>query len=486
MQLQIIINKNFLIYIMFLSMIFNYDFDYSGYSNVYAINKISNQSLIKLPFRLLSYDFSISGFNELDNFSIKGKWGIEHQLKSFNKTKLPKMLYNLIDPDNVNYSIEFRELYFSILNSLAELRIGKQIYAWGAVDANSPIDILNPIDYYYLFTDIDETKIGRESIALDLFLSDNIKIHLLAMPNHITNKIPNNDPDFPITLPASPQSYQMLKQSKLDKPIEFGGYIQASLENMDWTISYFSGYDRNFNLYGAKVYFSDLNETITVTDTIFSYRKTDMIGLSNVSFVGDFTLRSDFAFFNTDDGDYNFDDREYQGRDVLYFQDILAFPDTAAINQYFDFHGTYYQYSFQLEYGLPYGIDLVGQIFGYNSDGIKSNEIDINITNFEFSSSDVFFPGMGSSMATLCEQGLIFNFTKTILDDAIEFQSTHLFDLSDPGQLHQVKIAYDIIEDMNLSLLFYKGIGHRDKGPEYPFNTMEDFSHIRAQLKYFF
>ena len=53
-------------------MIFNYHFDYSGYSNVYAINKISNQSLIKLPFRLLSYDFSISEFNEADNFSIKG------------------------------------------------------------------------------------------------------------------------------------------------------------------------------------------------------------------------------------------------------------------------------------------------------------------------------------------------------------------------------------------------------------------------------
>ena len=51
---------------------------------------------------------------------------------------------------------------------------------------------------------------------------------------------------------------------------------------------------------------------------------------------------------------------------------------------------------------------------------------------------------------------------------------------------------------MNISLLFYKGIGNKDKYPDfsetedidesllYPFNGMEDFSHIRFQLKYFF
>ena len=513
MQLKITINRQSLIYLIFLSIILNYHFDYSGYSNVYAINKISNQSLIKLPFRLLSYDFSISEFNKADNFSIKGKWGIEHKIKSFDsKSSLPTMLYDLMSTQNVDYNTELREFYFSVTNVFAELRIGKQLHAWGAVDVSSPIDILNSIDYYYLFTDTDETKIGRNSIALDLFLSDNIKIHLLAMPNHIVNKIPNNDPDFPITLPASPQSYQMLDQSELKKPIEFGGYIQTSLVNTDWIISYFSGYDRNFNLYGSNVWQNtEGSDGLTVIDTIFSYRKTDMIGLSNVSFIGDFTLRSDFAFFNTNDGDYIIENRAYKGTDVLMdtayyyealdtyynYREINGFPEEPEISQYFNFHGKYYQYSIQLEYELPYNIDLVTQIFGYKSDKIKSNQIDINITNFEFSSSDLFFPGMGSSMATLAEQGLIFNFTKTF-DDSIEIQSTHLLDLKDEGQLHQLKISYDIIDDMNLSLLFYKGIGNSDQYPDnlntqdidesllYPFNAMEDFSHIRAQLKYFF
>ena len=51
---------------------------------------------------------------------------------------------------------------------------------------------------------------------------------------------------------------------------------------------------------------------------------------------------------------------------------------------------------------------------------------------------------------------------------------------------------------MNISVLFYKGTVNKDKYPDYletedidesllyPFNGMEQFSHIRAQLKYFF
>jgi len=469
-------------------------FSYSGYTNLYAINRIDDGSVIKLPFRLLSSDFNINYIN----FSINAKWGLEHKIKSFNTGQpFSDLAYDLVSTDNVDYKGDFREYYLSYFPSFGEIKLGKQIHAWGATDVSSPIDVLNPIDYYYLFTDTDETKIGRESVTLDVFPFDDIKIHLLVMPNHVVNNIPENDPDFPITLPASPQSYQMLEQSELNHLIEFGGYIQTSFSDMDWTLSYFSGYDRNFNLYGAKIYFSDTNESITVTDTIFSYRKTDMIGLSNVSFIGDITLRSDFSFFNTDDGDYNFDNREYQGRDPLYYEEFLAFPNTSGINQYFDFHGQYYQYSFQLEYGLPYDIDLVAQIFGYDSKDIKSNEVDINITNFEFSSSDLFFPGMGSSLATLAESGILINLKKNIWDDTMEFEFSNLFDTKDKGQLRQFKFTYNVVDNLNLSLLYYKGEGNHSKyidNPDtpqddsllYPFNAMEKFSHIRAQLQYFF
>ena len=184
-------------------------------------------------------------------------------------------------------------------------------------------------------------------------------------------------------------------------------------------------------------------------------------------------------------GDYIIDDRGYQGIDPILdealamidpwtgdstsFKDFLGFPDTPEYIQYFDFHGSYYQYCLQLEYGLPLDIDFTTQIFGYNSDKIKFTDRDINITSFNFSVKDLFFPGMGSSMGTLCNNGVLLNFTKRFFDDTMEFQMTNLLDTKDKGQLHQLKWTYDIMDNMSLSFLLYKGIGNRITFPDITF-----------------
>ena len=84
------------------------------------------------------------------------------------------------------------------------------------------------------------------------------------------------------------------------------------------------------------------------------------------------------------------------------------------------------------------------------------------------------------------------------MDDMLVLQFTILLDLKDKGRLTQFQLSYDISDNINLSFLFYKGKGNADKYPDiietedfnesllYPFNAMEDFSHIRALLQYFF
>ena len=471
------------------SFLSNTNISYSGYTNLYAINRINDGSVIKLPFRLFSLDLNI----DYMNFSINAKWGLEHKIKSFNtRQPFPDLAYDLVSPDNVDYKSDFREFYLSYFPPFGEIKLGKQIHAWGATDVSSPIDILNSIDYYYLFTDTDETKIGRNSLVMNLYLEP-IKIELLIMPNHIPNNIPNNDPDFPITLPTSVQDYQFLD---MDNPIEYGAYIQNSMNNMDWTFYYFSGYDRNFNLYGANI-FSDEFDVNTVTDTVFSYRKTEMYALSNVSFIGEATLRADLAYFNTDAGSQSISDRAYYGQDPI--SNFLDFSNNIA-SSYFNISGKYYQYNIQLEYPLPFDIEFTSQIFGYEKMNIKGDVVDVALTNFEIylDGKDFFYPGMGSSMATLAKNGLLINLTKTIWDDTMEFQLTNLLDTQDNGQLTQFKLTYSIIEDLNFSLLYYKGRGNQSKYADdpntenidesllYPFNAMEGFSHIRAQLQYFF
>ena len=100
----------------------NISVSHSGYTNLYAINRISNGSVIKLPFRLLSYDLNI----DYMNFSFKTKWGLEHKVKSFDVNQpFHNLMYDLISPDNVDYTSVFREFYLSYFPSFGEIKIGK-------------------------------------------------------------------------------------------------------------------------------------------------------------------------------------------------------------------------------------------------------------------------------------------------------------------------------------------------------------------------
>ena len=99
-----------LIRLSFISILFCY-FDYnkfvsdinfssSGYANIYAINRISDSELIKLPFRLISYDL---GFNYND-YSFNINWGLEHKIKTLNsKQPLNSFLFDLISKSNVDF-----------------------------------------------------------------------------------------------------------------------------------------------------------------------------------------------------------------------------------------------------------------------------------------------------------------------------------------------------------------------------------------------
>ena len=485
-----------LFFVSFSFGLFNYQdilnkssLSYSGYSNIYAINRTSDSELIKLPFRLISIDF---GYNYGD-FSFNANWGLEHKIKTLDSAQpINSLIYDLISKTNVDYKSQFREAYFSFYPSFGEIKYGKQIHSWGAVDVGSPIDVLNSIDYYYLFTDSDETKIGKESLLIDLFYNS-FKFEFIFMPKHIPNNLPNNDPDFPIVLPASVQDYQFITQ---DKKYEYGGYLQYSMSNSDWTVYYFSGYDRNFNLYGANV-FSNESDILTVTDTVFSYRSTQMYALSNVSFIGDATLRADFAYFETDSGNQQISNRPYSGSDPI--SDFFEFNNNLA-SSYFNIAGKYYQYSLQLEYPLPYDIDFTTQIFGYEKNNIQGEIVDVELTNFSIylDGKDFFYPGMGSSTATLAKNGVLFNLTKSLMDDTMEIQLSSLIDTEDKGSLSQLKWTYELFNNTNLSILYYKGKGNRTKFPDnpetvdidesllYPFNAMENFSHIRAQIQYYF
>ena len=85
------------------------NYDYSGNILFGTINRTSDASLIKVPFRFINRRTSI----EYNSFILKSNFALEVSLS------------------DETMKIDNRELYLSWYPSFGEVRIGKQINSWG-------------------------------------------------------------------------------------------------------------------------------------------------------------------------------------------------------------------------------------------------------------------------------------------------------------------------------------------------------------------
>ena len=160
--------------------------NYSGYVDLYYMARLSDNSLINIPYRI----FNINVDHQNGDLSIKSTLSLEHQLRSDT--------YFLTNSSPQDFHWDLRELYMQWFTSFGEIRIGKQIHAWGSADENSPIDVVNPLDYYYLFSAGAERKLATFSTATDLYIN-NTKLGFVFSPVHNTHRTPGGDDDFPIS-----------------------------------------------------------------------------------------------------------------------------------------------------------------------------------------------------------------------------------------------------------------------------------------------
>ena len=96
--------------------------------------------------------------------------------------------------------------------SWGEVKIGKQIHAWGVADGNNPTDNLNPYDYYYMFFQGADRKIGSVSASIISYWN-NWQLEGVVIPNHVSNRLPFNEPEFPFQIPIEPTEYQERQNS---------------------------------------------------------------------------------------------------------------------------------------------------------------------------------------------------------------------------------------------------------------------------------
>ena len=252
-------------------------FDQSFNVHFGTIHRVDDFSFIKVPFRLSNYSNRI-GYGD---FELNSKFALEFSIK---------------EPISDSFfTPEIREMYLSWYAPFGQFNVGNIIHSWGILSNNSPTDNLSPTNYYYIFSRGTERKVGQISLAAEIYMNSHA-FGFVLNPKHQPNKIPFNDPELPINLPL-PKNPTINEVDDL----EYGLKYKYSGNLFDLELSYFDGYDKSMSLLGANLWKASkgpeaLDNTITTfIDTVLAYRETKVLGLGLSTFIGDLTLKTEFA-----------------------------------------------------------------------------------------------------------------------------------------------------------------------------------------------
>ena len=119
-------NKILFIYliIIFSFLQSNIHYSHKGYFDLGTIHRLSDGSIIKIPYRMATYE-SITKYAD---FSLISNAALEFRLKQIDNPLKSELKFDL------------RELYVEWMTSHGDFSIGKQIISWGSASANNPSD----------------------------------------------------------------------------------------------------------------------------------------------------------------------------------------------------------------------------------------------------------------------------------------------------------------------------------------------------------
>lgn len=451
---------------------------FTGNANFYYISKLEDGDIINMPYRMLN----TSWINQHNNFELIGTFSLEYQ---------PRTNYSYLKDNPQDFLIDLRELYLTWFTSFGEIRIGKQIQSWGFVDENSPIDNSCAYDYNFLFESGIDRKIATNSISIDMYYK-NLKFGFTTSPFHQINRLPSSKADFPIALPVTPSDYSFFD---IHNPSEFGGYIQLSTDILDVGVSYFNGYDRIFNLSGLNLFYSGEGLPPAI-DTVFTYRKTEVLGIGGVLDINDIIIRGDIGYFST---------KDLKNSVFRDWPSVGPFTPDGSYPQKEE--AEYLQTTLQAEFSLPRNTNFLFQYFRHDS--LKYNAVvydlladGFNLPDFqagEFEPYDYFFPGMGSPLSLITHNAILIALDKSLFNDKLSIQLRNLKDLDYNGYFFEINSEYKLTNKISTffainyidgdenhpNSISSKGSDY-SKAMDYPFNQMDNFSHYRMQVKYSF
>ncbi len=404
--------------------------NYTGSIHPSDMYRWKDGSRISLPFRMaeLKLGFTLGDFDFKTSGALEYRW-------STGETEF-----------------DMREAYAVWYPSFGEVRIGKQIHAWGAADGNNPTDNLNAYDYYYMFLPGADRKIGSLSAAVAAYLG-NWQIEVVITPEHGSNRFTFGEEDFPIKPPFEPQEY-----IEVDEPLEYGVRVQTTVGESDLSVSYFKGHDRGFSLLGID--FVQIPWDI-IPAPQFGYRSTSALGGDFVTFLGELTVRGEIGYFMSEN------------------------QETDCCDQPLPLEAEYLQYVLQGEITGPLDIQFSGQIIGSRVLKAEGMTLDPMTSQPIEVTTEYFVPGMGTPFAMFAERGIMLSAIGSLMDSRLELRTTTFMNIEEAGLMAGFGVAYSPFEGWELELGLTQFFGDESDATN-PFTQLEDFSHISAGIKFNF
>ena len=176
------------------------------------------------------------------------------------------------------------EGYLAIHFPRADLRLGRQIVAWGRADGINPTDNMTPRDYVVLLPFEDDQRFGTSGARLDVVLPADFVLSTFVTPWFEPARIPF-PPEAGIT---------RVKPARTFATTEFGVKLDCVGAGVDWSLSYFHGFSL---LPGLRLG----SRATTRLPLELRYDPINVIGADCARNFGRFGFRGEIAYVNTRD-----------------------------------------------------------------------------------------------------------------------------------------------------------------------------------------
>lgn len=190
---------------------------------------------------------------------------------------------DLSDPGNVDG--ELREIYVDTRLGPVDLRVGKQIVAWGRADGLNPTDNLTPRDFTRLMPDDDDQRVGMPGLRATAYLGS-MSFSALWLGRFEGHEFP-----FPAMT-----SIELVKRQPDNEAEQFAVKLERVGGTADWSVSYFVGFDQ---LPDLAMKGSPGDGTRVAVD--LAHHRVHVFGADATGVVGRFGVRAEAAYTLTED-----------------------------------------------------------------------------------------------------------------------------------------------------------------------------------------